>query len=79
MNCEKNPVLIVSRFKDRYYYLRVKDETKVAVHYTDFRNDKSLKGELVRLLEEDSSLSEDEKSAIIRVGLQALNGEQIEL
>lgn len=79
VNCEKNPELIVSRFKDRYYYLRVKDETKVAVHYTDFKNDKSLKGELVRLLEEDSSLSEDEKSAIIRVGLQALNGEQIEL
>ena len=49
------------------------------IDYQQFKNDTSLRGELVRLLEKDESLSAKDKTAIIRCGLQVLNGEEIEL
>lgn len=79
VDCEKNTDLILERFKDRFYHLRVGDETKMKIDYQMYRNDTSLKGELVRLLEKDESLSESDKTAIIRCGLQVLSGEAIEL
>ena len=79
VDCEKNIDLILERFKDRFYHLRVGDETKMKIDYQQFKNDTSLRGELVRLLEKDDSLSTKDKTAIIRCGLQVLNGEEIEL
>ena len=79
VDCEKNVDLILQRFKDRFYHLRISDETKIKIDFQQFRNDTSLRGELVRLLEKDESLSQKDKAAIIRCGLQVLNGEEIEL
>jgi hypothetical protein len=40
--------------------------------------DESLKGEYVRQVLSDESISEDEKKIIIRYGLQAIAGEEVQ-
>ena len=77
VSCEKNISLIHSRFSDRCFFLRIKDKTHLAVNYHDYAMDASLKGEFVRLVEQDASLEDQEKAEIIRCGIQALNKEEI--
>ena len=79
IDCEKNVDALVAVNKGRYYLLKIDDETKLAINYDDYVLDASLKGEFVRLLKSDESLSEEEKTLIIRCGIQALSGEEIEL
>lgn len=61
----------------RYYYLEVKDSTRIAINPDDFKLDKSLKGEFIRTVSADSSLSEEEKERIIACGINALMGEDL--
>ncbi len=79
VDCEKNTEYLAKQLMDSFYFAKVKDKTRIAVDYNDFELDASLKGEFVRLVKSDDSLSEDEKAEIIRCGFQALNGEDIEL
>lgn len=51
--------------------------TVIHVDYDSFINDRSLKGEFVRLVR-DEELSEDEKGKIIDLGIRAILGEEIE-
>ena len=75
VECEKDTDFITSRFRDDYYWFRVKDMTGLFVDYRDFRLDASLKGEFVRTVESDETLSEERKAEIIRCGIRALMGE----
>ena len=77
VECEKNTDYLTGQFKEDFYYIRISDKTKIAVDYNDYELDASLKGEFVRLVKNDASLSEEEKAQIIRCGFQALNGEEI--
>ena len=43
----------------------------------DYRQDKTLKGEFVRLVSEDETLSEEDRKAILQYGLAALLGEEV--
>jgi hypothetical protein len=61
----------------KYYYLEVKDSTRIAINPDDFKLDKSLKGEFIRTVSADSSLSEEEKERIIACGINALMGEDL--
>ena len=79
VNCEKNTTVIKEHFQDDFYFLCVADDTKFAIDYNDYALDKSLKGELVRNVQANDSLTEEEKASIIRCGIQALNGEDFEL
>lgn len=76
VECEKDERLIKKQLEDRFYFVRVKDKTKLKVDYASFKNDFSLKGEFVRCVEA-AELSEDDKAAVIRYGIQALMGEDI--
>ena len=76
VECEKDAEQIRQRFERDFYFLKVYDETALAVDYESFARDASLKGEFVRLLRSDVSLSEERRSAIIRCGIQALSGEE---
>ena len=67
---------IQEQFSEFFYYVKVKDETKLLVDYKSYEGDISLKGEFVRLVSE-SDLSEEEKSLVIRAGILALQGEEI--
>jgi len=78
VECELDTSFLEEQFADYFYFVKVKDETKLRVSYKDYEGDVSLKGEFVRLVSE-SDLTEEEKSMIIRAGIQALQGEEINL
>lgn len=78
VECEKDIVYFQSRFRQRFYYVKVSDETQLKINVSDYMLDKSLKGEYVRQVMEDKSISEEDKKIIIRYGLQAISGEEVQ-
>lgn len=72
---EKDTGFIQKWMEDEYYFLRVKDRTRLAIRPEDYRYDVSLKGEFVRLVLE-SHMSAEEKEQVLRLGLCALAGEE---
>lgn len=76
--CEKNLELLQEHFQQQYYFVRVKDNTKIKVDYQDFYLDHSLKGEFVRTVLQREEISDEEKAVIIRYGIQALAGEEMQ-
>lgn len=64
--------------KNDFFFVKVKDETHMAINPENYKNDISLKGEFIRLVL-SCEASEEEKAAIIRTGIQALMGEEITL
>ncbi|MBQ8908124.1 MAG: DNA repair exonuclease [Clostridia bacterium] len=70
----KNIKQLEGLLAQRFYFVRVKDESRLAISYEDYRHDVSLKGEFVRSVL-SSSLSEAEKERVLLYGLRALRGE----
>jgi hypothetical protein len=56
----------------------VYDETTLKADISDYLLDESLKGEFVRQVMADDSLTEDDKKIVIRYGLQAISGEEVQ-
>lgn len=75
---EINTEFLAEQFAEYFYFIKIYDETKLLINYTDYANDISLKGEFIRLVQA-SDLSEEEKSLVIRTGILALQGEEISL
>ncbi len=71
----KNKSGIEARYKERFYYFELRDESRTDVCAENYRYDKSLKGEFIRLVLSDTTLSEEEREKIIRTGLYALEGD----
>ena len=63
------------RFGGGFYYFEVKDETKLVINPEDYEKDPSLKGEFIRRVMADASLSESMRTKVLSVGLYALRGE----
>ena len=68
--------LLTKQFKDDFYCLKIKDETKLHINYEDYRYDHSLKGEFIRRVLE-SELPKDLQRRVIMSGLKALRGEAL--
>lgn len=66
---------IETKLRDQWYFLKVKDQTRLLICPEDYQYDVSLKGEFVRQVMA-SELPEEEKEEILRLGLRALNGEE---
>ena len=66
---------LVARFGRDFYYFEVKDETRLKISAADYERDLSLKGEFIRLVMADTTLSDKKKEEIIACGLAALLGE----
>ncbi|MCR4792880.1 MAG: metallophosphoesterase family protein [Lachnospiraceae bacterium] len=79
VDIEKDIEHVGRQLNDRFYYAEVKDNSKIAIDYEEYLHEASLKGELVRLLKADDSLSEEERGRIVRCAIQALKGEEISL
>jgi len=73
----KDPDALIRRFGDRFYHFEVRDSSKIRIDPENYKNDKSFKGEFIRLVSSDESLDEDKKAKIIACGLYALMGESI--
>jgi len=76
INSEKDVEYIENSLKDDFYYLKVVDETGIRIDYEALKHDISLKGEFVRLVCEDTTLSEEERARILETGINAINGEK---
>ena len=63
---------------EKFYFAKVKDETRLSINAEDYAHDISLKGEFVRRVMA-SSLSESEKERVIACGFRALSGEELGL
>lgn len=78
VECEKDIAYFQSRFRQRFYYVKVYDETRLKIEAGDYMLDESLKGEFVRQVMADDSIPEEDKKIIIRYGLQAIAGEEVQ-
>ena len=77
VDSERNINYLMKKYNDKFYSLKIYDQTKLAVNIEDYKYDASLKGEFIRLvLEQD--YTEQEKKDIIETGLKALAGEELE-
>lgn len=59
-----------------YYFFKVVDESVLHVDYNDYAADASLKGEFVRLVMADETLSDEDKAQVVKCGIEALRGEK---
>lgn len=66
---------IEEKYKDSFYCFEIKDKSRLSTRIEDYRYDKSLRGEFIRLCLEDESLSDSERETVIHCGLSALAGE----
>ena len=62
----------------RYYFVKIKDESRLEIAREDYEHDISLKGEFIRMVLA-SDKPEEEKEQIIRCGIQALLGQEVAL
>lgn len=78
LKTEKHLSLLLANLENRFFYVQIKDKTRIKLDLQNFINDVSIAGEFVRLVQ-DSDLSNTEKERVIMLGLRALNGEEVEL
>lgn len=74
----KDIPFVEKAFDDKFFYLGIKDESRLKINYSDYENDISLKGEFIRLVR-DGEIPEDVKEKVILVGLNALDNEDLGL
>lgn len=77
VECEKDLAYFQSWFRQRFYYVKVYDETGLKMDVGDYMLDESLKGEFVRQVMADDSIPGEDKKIIIRYGLLAIAGEEV--
>lgn len=70
---------IKSRWQSSFYHFEIKDESSLRIDPDEYKYDRSLKGEFIRLVTSKADLSGDDKDKIIRMGLAALMGERDEI
>lgn len=78
VECEKDLAYFLSVFRSRFYFVKVYDETTLKINMEDYMLDESLKGEYVRQVMADEALSDEERKIIVRYGLQAIAGEEVQ-
>ncbi|MCF0132157.1 MAG: metallophosphoesterase [Pseudobutyrivibrio sp.] len=68
---------IIRTFAENYFFVKCYDRTRTYIDYDSFLHDKTLKGEFVRLVQKQE-LSDDDKAAIIEMGIKAIMGEELD-
>ena len=68
---------VKDRFSHKFFFFEVKDESKLRISPEEYKNDRSLKGEFIRLVMSKPELTEEEKASVIECGIAALAGEEI--
>ena len=75
LELKKDFLLVLNQLRSRFYFFEIRDESRLFHSPEIYKNDKSLKGEFIRLVLSDDSLSQSEQERIIGFGLSALVGE----
>lgn len=71
----KDVAALQRSFENKFYYFEVKDTSHISVNPEDYRYDKTLKGEFIRMVYADNTLDEETKRAVVECGVFALMGE----
>ena len=74
IEAEINEKYLEEHFSGSFYFTKIKNETTISIDYEAYASDQSLKGEFVRTVKADNSLSEEEKALVIKTGIDALRG-----
>lgn len=69
---------IVERWRERFYYFEVKDESGLDIDPMSYTHDKSLKGEFIRLVYSREDIDPQMRDRIVRCGIGALMGEDFD-
>ena len=75
---QKDLPALTELMNGRYWFVKIKDESRFRMDPAAYEHDISLKGQFIRLVMA-SDRTEDEKAQIICAGLQALAGEEVEV
>lgn len=67
---------VLNAFKDDFYFVKIVNSVREQIDYRKYMDDESLKGWFVRLVQA-SDESEEDKAKIVRMGIDALAGEDI--
>lgn len=78
VNIEKSVSYMLTNLEQKYFFVKIYDKSTFAVDIKDYAGDVSLKGEFVRLVSSLDNVDEEKKAAIIRCGIKALDGEEID-
>ena len=65
---------IQEMIRNDFFYITIKDETKLDIDENLYKNDISLKGEFIRTIL-DSNEVETDKEEMIKLGIEALSGD----
>ena len=71
-------VYLGRRYEDTFYFVKIYDHTALLINYESYKNDISLKGEFIRLVNAQD-IDEERKKTIILTGLRALSGREIDI
>ena len=75
---QKDLTYLAKYFGQRFYFVKIKDDSRFRIERGSYEHDISLKGEFIRMVMA-SDRSDAEKGRIICAGLQALAGEEVVL
>jgi len=67
--------LVYKHFEDDFYFIKIVNDTRFKLNYSNYIHEQSLKGEFVRLVASDNTLTNTEKMQIINIGIKALTND----
>ena len=73
---QKDLPFLRKMLEGRFWFVKIKDESRLQIDKSSYEHDVSLKGEFVRMVMA-SDKSEEEKEQIILCGIRALTGEEV--
>ena len=77
VECEKDLGYLRLSLESEFFFVRLHDATTLRVDVNDYLYDESLRGEFVRLVMADAAVKKKEKTAVIRCGFRAMDGEEL--
>ena len=78
LETQKDLNFLKKMMEGKFYYLKIKDESRLKIEKESYEHDISLKGEFIRLVMA-SDRTEEEKEQMILWGIRALSGEEVAL
>ena len=75
---QKDLRFLKKMFENNFWFVKIKDESRLMIDKAGYEHDISLKGEFIRMVMA-SDRSDEEKEQIILCGIRALSGEEVTL
>ena len=67
-----------ARLSEKFFFLKIEDESRLAIDFNEYKNDLTERGEFVRQVSR-YEMNERLREEVLEVGLKALIGEDIDV